>query len=596
MVNLLKLKTVDPVVWCERNIQLDYGKFDSKKHPLMLEPLRAGARMRGGMVGVIGSVQIFKTLLAEILHLYRAHAAPARAAHYDLTLAAVKSFSEDKFQPLLKNTKVVMNVIFKDRKSQTTYYTAMPFGFIRLASANILAHRNSKTFEFITLDESWDYEPSWIKQIRDRTTSYTWSWSIYLATTGQTLGTELDDLWNESTQRTWHVKCDHCHNEIPYVWSSKDGDYNLKFATGEEARNKDGGINYDNIRASVGYKCQECGEIMPYNAADVDRRNLAGRYIQMNPDGDPKIDFYHYNALARDSWIDLAVIWTQATASKNRGSLDDLENFVRKRLCEPWDEIKHVAVSDDIESKGDYDLGTTWPDALHTFCTIDVQKDHFYIVIRAWARNAKSRLIHAEKCVSDLHIVEICEKWGLLQGGIDPEQGGCQVFVDGNYNHVEVERISAKNGWLVLRGEDCKLFRHDDGTYKIYSSIQYLDTWQGTDIKSGAVKYCGQFRYSVPQTRLRLSTLRGMLEPEQLWTYAQDVGDSYVKQLNSWIQIAKEDPRTGRTFYDFKRAHGRHDHYYDCERMQIVCAAMAGLIGKDIITEDEKNEATNAEV
>ena len=589
MTQLLQLTQPDPVEWCEANVQLDYGKFDRAKHPLIVEPLRAGASMRGGTVGILGSVQHIKTLAAQLLQLYRAQTAPTRQAHYDLTKDTIKEFSEDKWQPLLKNTKAVMDCVPDDRKAQTTFYTQMAFGFIRLCSAGILAHRNSKTFEFVSADESWAYDASWIKQIKDRTTSYTWSWSMFLPTSGQTAASELDDMWNESTQRTWHIKCDCCGEEIPYVWNPDSEIGGMKFASGEEARDEDGGINYDNIRASVEYECQLCGGRMPWNAADVARRNLAGRYVQMNPHGDPKIDFYHYNAIAHHPWPELAVMWYQALAAKQRGSLDDLENFIRKRLCQPWDETKYIAVSNDVESAGDYELDTPWPDALHYICTIDWQKDHWYVVIRAWARNAESRLIHAAKVTTnDNAIVDLCNKWGIAQGGIDPQGGGCQVLVDGNYNTAEVQRVAAKNGWLVLRGENCKPFRHDDGTFKIYGDMQLIDTWQGTDIKTGAVKYCGQFRYSVPETRLRLATLRSMDEPKQIWTHARDVGDNYINQINSWIQVAKEDPRSGRVYYDFQRARGRADHFYDCERMQLVGAAMAGLIGQDASPIDEK--------
>jgi len=329
---------------------------------------------------------------------------------------------------------------------------------------------------------------------------------------------------------------------------------------------------------------------MPWNPADVARRNLAGRYVQMNPNADPKIDFYHYNAIAHHLWPELAVMWYQALAAKQRGSLDDLENFIRKRLCQPWDETKYIAVSNDVESAGDYELDTPWPDALHYICTIDWQKDHWYVVIRAWARNAESRLIHAAKVTTnDNAIVDLCNKWGIAQGGIDPQGGGCQVLVDGNYNTAEVQRVAAKNGWLVLRGENCKPFRHDDGTFKIYGDMQMIDTWQGTDIKTGAVKYCGQFRYSVPETRLRLATLRSMDDPKQIWTHARDVGTNYINQINSWIQVAKEDPRSGRVYYDFQRARGRADHFYDCERMQLVGAAMAGLIGQDAAPIEESD-------
>lgn len=594
MSNLLKLTQPDPVDWCEAHVQLDYGKFDRTKHPLLVEPLRAGAKMRGGTVGILGSVQHIKTLAAQLLQLYRAQTAPTRQAHYDLTKQTIQEFSEDKFQPLLKNTKAVMDCIPDERNAQTTYYTNMAFGFIRLASAGILAHRNSKTFEFVSADESWAYDKSWLKQIRDRTTSYSWSWSMFLPTSGQTAGSELDDLWASSTQRTWHVKCDCCGEEIPYVWTTdaKKGEHSLggmKFASGDEARNEDGSLNYEAIRESVEYECQLCGGRMPWNPADVARRNANGRYVQMNPNGDAKVDFYHYNAMAHHPWPDLAMMWHQAIAAKNRGSLDDLENVVRKRLCQAWDEAKYIAVDSKIESAGEYDIGDTWDQADFYFCTVDVQKDHFYYVIRAWSKNGESRLIEAHKAVSDMHIVERCDHYSIAQDGLDPGGRGCQVAADGNYNSAEVQRICAKNGWMVLRGQNCKPFRYPDGTFKIYGEQQLIDTWQGTDINTGAVRYCGQFQYSVPETRLRLSTLRGMTEP-RLWTHARNAGVNYINQLNSWMQVAKEDPRTGRTYFDFKRVKGRADHLYDCERMQIVCAAMAQLIGQSVEPTTDENE------
>ena len=95
MTDLLNLTQPDPVEWCERNIQLDYGQFDAAKHPLMSAPLRSSANMRGGMVGLIGSVQHIKTLCAQLLQLYTAQTTPSRQAHYDLTKEALKEFSDD---------------------------------------------------------------------------------------------------------------------------------------------------------------------------------------------------------------------------------------------------------------------------------------------------------------------------------------------------------------------------------------------------------------------------------------------------------------------------------------------------------------------
>jgi len=110
-VNLLELEIQDPVAWCERNVTLDYGQFDRNNHPLMVEPMRAAAKIRGGTVGLIGSVQHIKTLTAQLLHLYKAQTSPCRAAHYDLTKEAIAEFSDDKFTPLIDNTTAITRLI-----------------------------------------------------------------------------------------------------------------------------------------------------------------------------------------------------------------------------------------------------------------------------------------------------------------------------------------------------------------------------------------------------------------------------------------------------------------------------------------------------
>ena len=249
---LLNLQAADPVEWCEANIQLDYGAFDRDNHPLMTElPLRA-ARTRGGVVGLLGSVQHIKTLCAQLLQLYTAQVAPGRQAHYDLTLQTLKEFSDDKWTPILNNTPAVKRLIPDQRHAQTTYYTQFPFGFIRLLSAGILAHRNSKTIEFVTCDESWAYDPGWLGQIKDRLTSYPWSWRMFLPSSGQTANSDLDELWKASTQKVWHVPCDCCGELIPYVWSperKKDEHVSggMKFTSGEAAFHADGELNLEAI-------------------------------------------------------------------------------------------------------------------------------------------------------------------------------------------------------------------------------------------------------------------------------------------------------------------------------------------------------------
>lgn len=542
--------------------------------------------MRGGYVGLIGSVQHIKTLTAQLLQLYKAHTAPCRAAHYDLTKEAIAEFSDDKFTPLIDNTPAITDLIPDQGYRRGKFYTGMPYGFIRLLSARVLANRNSKTLKFISMDESWAYAEGegWIDQVHDRQASYPWSWSMFLPSSGQTEGSELDVLWKKSTQKTAHFKCDCCGEYIPYVWTlpMQDGEIpkgGMRWGAAGEIENEDGSINKAKLTDTIYYECQKCGGRMNWNAGKVAARNESARYVQMNPDGDPKIDFYNYNAIAHFPWPDLVMQWKDACEERSRGSLTGMENFIRKRLAQPWNEKNYVSTDKAPKSHGGYALGDPWADSQFTFCTVDVQQDHYYWLIRGWGvvdGKLKSRLIDWGKALSTGEIADACTKWNIPQGGLKPEVG-CRVFLDGNYNTTQVRRICAENGWMMLRGDDKKQFKHKDGLYRMYSPIQYVDAWEGTG--NAAESFVGQFWFSKLESKNSFATVRSIKEPERVWTYADNAGDVYERQINTWARITRTRKTDGSSYFDWINRDAHNDHLGDCERMQMVCASMAGLIG-----------------
>jgi hypothetical protein len=591
MSDLPNVKRRDPVAWLEANVQLDYGNFKRSNHPLIVEPVRMAASKRGGYVGLIGSVQHIKTLAAQLVQLYGLHTSPCNSAHYDLTAEALKEFSDDKFVPLIDNTDTITRTIPDQAYRRTKFYTSTPYGYIRLLSAGIMANRNSKTLERITADESWAYrdEEGWLEQIHDRQSSFQWQWQMFLPSSGQTAGSQLDELWRKSTQRTWHVKCDCCGEEIPYIWklpavNGKVPPGGMRYASSEEVMNEEGMIDWVKLRESVYYQCQLCEGRMDWSAADQDRRNMNGRYIQMNDNGDPSIEFFHYNAMVHVPWPELVTRWKEATIARSRGDLSKLENFVRKQLAQSWNESEYMTDEVQESARGGYLLGQEWDadgnDPL-MFCTVDVQKDHYYVVIRAWAiinGILQTRLIEREKVVSVGQIRDLADKWKLKQGGIR----GSRVFLDGNYNTVQIQRIAGENGWMVFRGDKAADFRHPDGLRRIFSDVQYLDTGQGTENAKNGSRYVGQIRFSKNSALSRLSLIRSIRTTDEklVWTYADDAGSIYERQINAWHRISKTAP-DGRRYYDFINRDSKDDHYGDCEIMSCVCAAMAGLVGVD---------------
>ena len=296
--------------------------------------------------------------------------------------------------------------------------------------------------------------------------------------------------------------------------------------------------------------------------------------------------------MAHVEWTSLVEQFKLAQIDRERGSLDSLENFVRKRLAEPWADSDYVSADIQQTASGGYNLQEVWnvPNQF-VFCTIDVQKDHYYFVIRSWAivdGTLRSRLIDCKKVVTTAEIREACDKWKIPQHALG-SGGACRVFLDGNYNTNQVQRIALENNWMVFRGDSAKDYLNQDGFRRIYSDIKPVDAYDGTAMSRAA--RVGQFFFSKQSAKNRLSLMRSLNDHKgkPIWTHADDAGAMYERQINAWAKIAKTKP-DGSVYYDWINRDKHNDHFYDCEAMQVVCAAMCKSLGTENIASDIEPE------
>ena len=157
------------------------------------------------------------------------------------------------------------------------------------------------------------------------------------------------------------------------------------------------------------------------------------------------------------------------------------------------------------------------------------------------------------------------------------------MFLDGNYNTNQVQRIALENNWMVFRGDAAKDYMNSDGFRRIYSDLKPVDAYDGTAISRGA--RVGQFFFSKQSAKNRLSLMRSLTDHkgEPIWTHADDAGAMYERQINAWAKISKSKP-DGSVYYDWINRDKHNDHYFDCEAMQVVCAAMCKTLGTENIT------------
>lgn len=240
---------------------------------------------------------------------------------------------------------------------------------------------------------------------RERTETY-WSHKIgILSTPTDEFGNITRELLSCDVIFDWHVPCPYCGQYQPLVW-------NLKYAWGFEngqylgldgELHPLGGVVWEGGRNATreqidaaAYRCGECGarwSTVEKNLAEEcgrpgPRTSMPGRLR--------KVGFHIwrlYSLLGKSGDIPkIVAAYIKAVKSHDPR---DLQGFVNSSLAQPFKVV--------IASKSDGDLALCRVDlepqvipeeAVALTCGIDVQKYGFWFVVRAWARDFTSWLIH----------------------------------------------------------------------------------------------------------------------------------------------------------------------------------------------------------
>ena len=117
------------------------------------------------------------------------------------------------------------------------------------------------------------------------------------------------------------------------------------------------------------------------------------------------------------SWGQLAELYLRAKVAARKGDYTQLQQFYQKRLALPWNEFHEDFHIETIP--GDYLMGEYWENEGNIggvplrFLSVDVQRECFYAVVRAWGLDGSSRLMHCEKLHSWDDISTLAERFGV---------------------------------------------------------------------------------------------------------------------------------------------------------------------------------------
>lgn len=543
----------------------------------------------GAIFLIVGAPQIFKTLIGEIVAMRAQMLEPVPALWYEKNDDSANEVAEEKFNPLFDAcfpAEVARNgataptpaVLYHDRNKRTKTAYTLPTGDIfRFLSAGVKLNRQGKSAQDIYLNEPWEFEAGWIKDIQSRRADCKRYREIHMMT-GPTFGSYSHELWEQSSKEVWHMRCSNpeCRKLIAPVFGDGTAPGGIRYESGPTVRDKEGKRILSATRATVRLECPHCGVQHPNSDHTRGALNVGGEYVVTNPNPEKHIHGFRCPAIPLRDWAEIVVEKIVADRARKRGDLTLTEELHRKRFADVWNENAHVGEKR-ARPMGEYRMGEEWAGEAQDpskrpvrAATVDVQQDHFVLTIRMWAKTGESRLRWFEKVTTSGRVRDLCMLHGVIQA---------RVFLDARYDAQYVRRIAAQHGWKVLMGagEEKDFYHKETGLRRIFSEPRYIDAYAGT--KQGGV--VAEFNFSKQSALSRLYLLRTLttgVEPDvrPLWTAAKDAPDTYWKEIEAHFRVKKFNADQSE-YYVW---HGlKEDHAGDCEAMQVVFATMAGLVG-----------------
>jgi hypothetical protein len=556
----------------------------------------------GAIFIILGAPQLFKTLIGQIVAMRSQMIEPVPALWYEKNQDSAQEVAEEKFNPLFDacmptcyatpNAKEpTPAILYHDRNKRTKTSYTLPNGYIlRFLSAGVKLNRQGKSAQDIYFNEPWEFEPGWIKDCQSRREDFPRYREIHMMT-GPTHGSYSHELWQQSSQETWHMRCTNeaCGQLIPPEFGDGEAAGGVRYDSGPNVRDQDGQRILAATRPTVHLVCPSCGTRYENTEHARAALNAHGQLVSGNAHPELHIHGFRCPALPYRKWDDIAIEKIVADRALKRGDLTLTEELHRKRFASVWDpEIRLREKRTRPISR--YKLRQEWDGEAKDpagrpvrCCTVDVQLDRFVIVIRMWGRDGRSRLRWCENVTTPARIRDLC-----MEHGVIPER----VYLDGRHEPDYVRKVAAAHGWRVLMGEDDKDYFHKaTGLRRIFSEPRSMEAGAGTGVCLGVAV---QFMFSKQSALTRLHLLRTLpsATDEAVWSAADDAPEWYFKEIDAHYRV-KKHAQDGSVYWVWQGL--RDDHAGDCEAMQIVFASMAGLVGAESLeTEAEDKKAAAA--
>lgn len=494
------------------------------------------------------------------------------------TESDAENMSNDRIQPMIDNSEAINSHKTMFKNDIVTLHMTFDRMILYLASAQSASGLASKPIKNLFMDEINKYplftgrEASPIDLAIERTRTF-WNRKIIMSSTPTNKEGLISKEYALSDRRKYYVPCPGCGEFQILLFP------NIKWPDEESAKIK-------NLKLAW-YECPHC----KLKINDLDKIKMIGQGVWV-PDGcivqksgviegSAPVNSqrgYWINALY-SPWLTFSEI-----ASKFLDSKDDPEklmNFVNSWLAEEWEEKVQGADEGKIKNSiAKYPEGVVPEGAIILTAGVDVQKDHFYFVIRAWGASWRSWLIMAKQVETwaDIALYLLSDTTFYYSENLSlPPFQISLVNIDSGYNTDEVYEICRQYRGVArpTKGQD----RIPGAAFKHKNLEVYPST--GRPIPGGLILW----HIDTDQYKTRLYRWINSDAEGRIWKLHQGVSEIYLKQMTSEKKVIQRD-KMGHTKEVWTvTSKGVPNHYLDAEVYATAAAEMLRVYA--LTVEDE---------
>lgn len=546
-----------PSEWASGRVALQDGltpKYHAVNAPWQIAPLDAIGDPTVKECVYLAPIGTGKTTFMEAGMEYIISQDPGPTLLVGQTDDDLKDWAETRMDYAIRNTPETSSLLPKDRHKKRKMQILFPHMALFMTGAN-LSGLQSKSMRRVFCDEAWQYRPGMVNEARGRLHDR-WNRQFFLLSQAGTKGDDLDKSWEQSNRCEFMFTCPDCGTVQPWQWC------NVGYSEDEELP--------DLERAKTAHlKCGEDECEWTCEDKTQDRRTLAegAAYVATHDGGLPGHVGFHYNVLCnwRKPLWEIVLLWLEAKRAQRVGNLDPLRQFIQKRLAEPWEEDLTENREQLVGSGyllGEYTDGGKVENETYRFLTADVQRDHFWVGIRAWRSDGSSRHLLYERVESYDQILELQRQYNVM-----PKM----VFIDAQYLTDKVYSACAAQDWTALHGSGRESFpyRQRDGNI-IHRPFTRFSEAQTTRGKPARYAHWASDRVKDILHAHRIGQAAD-------WEIPDDVSPEFIKQIDAEAKREVTNAKTKQVAYRWTKVR-RENHAFDVEAMQIVAALMLKLI------------------